>query len=106
VARSSFRSSWWDCAWCRTPSHGVADLFDNPFYSALALAAAFALIVRERLQRWLDRRFFRDAHDRERLLLELVSEIKHHDTLSDLVALVSRRIERALHPQQVHVCDR
>ena len=78
-------------------------LFDNPFYSALALAAAFALFVRDRLQRWLDRRFFRDAHDGERLLLELVSEIKHHDSLSDLVALVSRRIERALHPQQVHV---
>ena len=43
---------------------------------------------------------FRDAHDGERLLLELVSEIKHHDTLSDLVALVTRRIERALHPEQ------
>ncbi len=78
-------------------------LFDNPFYSALALAAAFGLFVRDRLQRWLDRRFFRDAHDGERLLLELVSEIKQHDSLGDLVALVSRRIERALHPQQVHL---
>ena len=78
-------------------------LFDNPLYSALALAAAVALFVRDRLQRWLDRRFFRDAHDGERLLLELVSEIKNHDSVGDLVALVSTRIERALHPQQVHV---
>ena len=78
-------------------------LFDNPFYSALALAAGFALFVRDRLRRWLDRRFFRDVHEAERLLRELVSEIKFHDSLSDLVALVSRRIERALHPQGVHV---
>lgn len=78
-------------------------LFDNPFYSALALAAAVAMIVRDRLQRWLDRRFFRNADDGERLLLELVGEIKHHDSLGGLVALVSRQIERALHPQQVHL---
>ena len=78
-------------------------LFDNPFYAALALAAAVALFVRDRLQRWLDRRFFRDADDGERQLLELVGEIKNHDSVGDLVALVSTRIERALHPQQVHV---
>ena len=57
-------------------------LFDNPLYSALALAAAVALFVRDRLQRWLDRRFFRDAHDGERLLLELVSERSKTTTAS------------------------
>ena len=78
-------------------------LFDNPFFAGLAIAAAIGLLTRDRLERALDRRFFRDAAQRDRLLLDLVQELAGRDDLRDVEAIVTGRLERALHARDVRV---
>ena len=77
--------------------------FANPLVAALAGAAAIGLLTRERLERERDRRFFRDAAERDRLLLDLVHELAGLDDLRGVATLVAGRIERALHPRDVRV---
>ena len=81
-------------------------LFENPFFTGLAIAAAVGLLTRDRLERALDRRFFRDAAERDRLMLDLVHELAGLDDRGDvdtLVTLVTGRIERALHARDVRL---
>ena len=51
----------------------------------------------------LDRRFFREAYDRDRILLELIESVKQSASLKELSALVSAEIASALHPEGIHV---
>ena len=78
-------------------------LFQNPFVAALAVVAALGLSTRDRLERWLDRRFFRDASARDRLMLDLIHELARRDELQGLDTLVIDRLERALHAQEVRL---
>ena len=80
-------------------------LFQNPFVAGLAVAAAFGLSTRERLERWLDRRFFRDASERDQLLLDLVHELARRDDVHGLDRLVIAQVERALQAQDVRLVD-
>jgi tRNA A-37 threonylcarbamoyl transferase component Bud32 len=78
-------------------------LFQNPFLAGLALAAALALATRDRLERALDRRFFRDTSERDRLMLDLVHELARRDDVTGLTPLVVGRIERALQTTDVRL---
>jgi len=78
-------------------------LFEGPLYPVLAAAGMVGLYSRVRLGRWLDRRFFREAYNREAVLLDLVTEVERSDSLADLARLVSDRIESSLHPEGVHL---
>ena len=86
------------------PNRTVAEiLFQNPFFAGLAVAAMLGLATRDRLERALDRRFFRDASERDRLLIDLVHELARRDDVQGLSALVVSGIERALHAQDVRL---
>jgi GAF domain-containing protein len=78
-------------------------LLERPLYLALAAAGALSLRYRERLGRWVDRRFFREAYAAEGLLLALADEIGRRDSLPDLARLAGGQIESALHPRSVHL---
>jgi hypothetical protein len=78
-------------------------LFQHPLYPALMLAAAASLRYRERLGRWIDRRFFREAYDREQLLLTLADQVKGRESLGDIARIVGGPLEAALHPEAVHL---
>ena len=69
----------------------------------LLLAIAASLAMRERLLAAIDRRFFRDAQDRERILVDLASEIGRSETIADAVALAEQAVDASLHPRTVHV---
>ena len=69
----------------------------------LLIGIAFSLASRERLLAAIDRRFFRDARDRERILLDLASEIGRTDTIDDAVALAEHALDASLHPSTVRV---
>jgi hypothetical protein len=78
-------------------------LFQQPLYPPLMLAAALSLRHRERLGRWIDRRFFREAYDREQVLLSLADQVKGRESLRDIARLVSDPLEAALHPEAIHL---
>lgn len=72
----------------------------------MALAGLAAVVVSrgaQRLQRWLDRRFFRDAYNTEQVLSELSDEVRTIIETPRLLETVSRRISDALHVPQVAV---
>jgi tRNA A-37 threonylcarbamoyl transferase component Bud32 len=69
----------------------------------LLIVIAFSLASRERLLAAIDRRFFRDARDRERILLELASEIGRTETIEDAVALAEHALDASLHPSTARV---
>ena len=75
----------------------------NSTYLSWMAAAALGLRFRRQMERWLDRRFFREEYDREKILLELLNDIESEDSIVGMSKLVSARLQLALHPQGVHV---
>jgi eukaryotic-like serine/threonine-protein kinase len=80
-------------------------LFQNSvaFYVFVVVAVVDGVLLRSRLNEWIDRRFFREQYDQERLLHELIEDVKESDSMPKLSRLVSSRIQSALHPTSVHL---
>ena len=78
-------------------------LSQNATYVLLMLGAAVSLRYRSQLTAWVDRKFFREAYDREQILFRLIEEIGRIDRLPDMAANVSRELETAFHPKSVYV---
>jgi sigma-B regulation protein RsbU (phosphoserine phosphatase) len=55
----------------------------------------------QRLQRWLDKKFFREAYNSEVVLSELANQVRQVTDRSDLIDTVLRRISEVLHVPQV-----
>jgi len=92
----------------------LADAFlhaNQPLISILVMrgwvyvtAGALALVAHTRRERWLgalDRRFFRERYDAQRLLREVVEDIRHAGSLERVAPRVVGRIEAALHSEFV-----
>jgi hypothetical protein len=91
----------------RHPDMTVGELlFDNWLTLALIAAAAASLALRARLRERIDRRFFRNVYDSERLLLGLVDDIKEQESISDISRRVSTELEAALHPKRLIIVYR
>ncbi|HUR98144.1 MAG TPA: protein kinase [Pyrinomonadaceae bacterium] len=73
------------------------------FYSCIALAVVFAVLIRSRFSEWIDRRFFREQYNQEQVLRQLTEAVKESDSLPKLSRLVSSKIQSALHPTSVHL---
>lgn len=88
------------------PNRTLSEILLNnsfAFYSFLALAAGFFLLMRSRFSDWIDRRFFREQYNQERVLHELIEDVKESDSMPKLSRLVSNRIQSALHPTSVYL---
>ena len=59
--------------------------------------------ISSRLQRWLDRKFFREAYDAELVLSELSDQARRFTEAKPLVDTVSRRISEVLHVSSIAV---
>jgi GAF domain-containing protein len=81
-------------------------LLTNSPYVYLIVAALLSLRFHARLTRWLDRRFFREAYDRERLLLRLIEDLDTLESASSVSKLVSHELEAAFHPACLFVWHR
>jgi eukaryotic-like serine/threonine-protein kinase len=74
----------------------------NPVYLSLIAIAGVGLRFRRQLKDRIDRKFFREAYDQERILLGLIDEIKELNSMSEISKLVSNEIDSALHPRNVY----
>ncbi|HJX83501.1 MAG TPA: GAF domain-containing SpoIIE family protein phosphatase, partial [Candidatus Angelobacter sp.] len=84
--------------------HRVMDLV----VTGLVLAGVVRLMVMRdslssRLQKWLDRRFFREAYSAEIVLSELSEQARSFTETAPLIETVARRISEVLHVPQVAV---
>lgn len=73
------------------------------FYFCFALAVGSVLLNRFGLREWIDRRFFREQYNQEKILRELTEAVKESDSLPKLSRLVSGRIQLALHPESIYL---
>ncbi len=67
-----------------------------------AVVGALALAAHSRRQRWLeslDRRFFRERYDAQRLLREVAEEVRQAGSFEQVAPRVVARVEAALHPE-------
>jgi hypothetical protein len=71
--------------------------------AAAAVAASIMLQTRHRALKALDRRFFREQYDSRRILNELADRCRKAATVDELVSLVCREVDRALHLDYVTV---
>lgn len=79
----------------------VADaLWRNRLSLILILFLGLVLAFRSTLIRWLDRRFFREPYDGEKILRTLVDGVKRHSSLDELAQIVGTQIHTALHPSR------
>jgi phosphoserine phosphatase RsbU/P len=90
----------------------AVSLADNPNvrrpFKLLYIAIGVAVVIRTRsgadlLRRWLDRRFFREAVDTEKLLGELSDRVRGVVETAPLLEIVSRNLSQSLHVQRVAV---
>ncbi|HEX8289149.1 MAG TPA: protein kinase [Pyrinomonadaceae bacterium] len=73
------------------------------FYVCVFFGAGLLLINRYRLRDWIDRRFFREQYNQEKILRELTETVKESDSLVKLSRLVSSKVQSALHPENVYL---
>jgi hypothetical protein len=76
-------------------------LLGSSLYFYLFIAAiALALVFRKRLGEWVDRKFFRESYNQEKILRELTDDVKKLDSIPEMSKRVTERVTAALHPQQ------
>jgi hypothetical protein len=76
---------------------------------AYLVASAAAILAQSRRQRWLDaldRRFFRERYDAQRILRQVADDIKDSGGIERASAQVVAQIEVALHPRFVALLHR
>jgi tRNA A-37 threonylcarbamoyl transferase component Bud32 len=80
-------------------------LFHNTpwFYASLLAAAALSLAYRLNLSEWLDRRFFREAYQQDKILRELTEEVRRLDSIMEMARRVSQKVDAALHPERLYL---
>jgi hypothetical protein len=71
-----------------------------------AIGAFIAILVREPLQDWIDRRFFRDQLDRDLVLMRLIERLDQTRSEREAAALVTNGISDALHPKAMQIWTR
>src|SRR5258708_567159 len=81
----------------------TAILSSNPLLLLVIAAAGLSLKFRRQLTQWIDRRFFREAYNQERILFNLIDQIKELDSMPELSRMVSKEVEAAIHPERVYV---
>jgi phosphoserine phosphatase RsbU/P len=75
-------------------------------FTIIALGVAFVLRIRdlgERVRRWVDRKFFREAFNAEQILGDLSVEVRGILEKATLLQTVARRISESLHVERIAV---
>jgi serine/threonine-protein kinase len=84
-------------------AHGdeaVSDVLRSRVWMYVTLAG-LAMVARTQQQQWLnalDRRFFRERYNAQRLLRQVAEDIRQAPSLEPVAAMIVSRIEQALHP--------
>lgn len=76
-----------------------SDVWAAVIFLGLILSLRFG--VSNRLQQWLDRRFFREAYNAEVMLNELSDEVRRFTETQPLLETVAKRICETLHIRQI-----
>ena len=76
-----------------------SDIWTALVFLAIILALRFG--IANRIEQWLDKRFFREAYNAEIMLNELSDEVRHFTETKPLLETVAHRICETLHIRQI-----
>ncbi len=76
------------------------------FYLLLIGSASLTLRFRNRLQIWVDRKFFRSAYEEEVILSELIDSMQACENTNEVARVVAETLQASLHPSYVTVLYR
>jgi len=88
------------------PNRTLAEILfsSSVYFYILAIAALLvSLLFRQSLGGWIDRKFFRTAYRQEKVLLELIDNVKDFDSIPEVAKAVSGELEKAFHPKNIHI---
>src|SRR5262249_50761461 len=71
------------------------------FYLLTTIAAVLIFAFHQRLRNWIDRKFFREAYNQERILLQLIEIVKGCNSIGEMSKCVTEQVDQALHPEHV-----
>ena len=74
----------------------------NWIFVALVVLIAVVLRFRQRFSTWLDRRFFREGYQQERILLALIDDLRNLDSVPEMGQRVVTELAAALHPESIY----
>lgn len=77
-------------------------MLHNWIFVALVALIAVALRFQQRFGVWLDRRFFREGYQQERILLALIDDLRNLDSIPEMGERVAAKLAAALHPESVY----
>jgi tRNA A-37 threonylcarbamoyl transferase component Bud32 len=75
----------------------------GPYYAGLMALIVLASVRRETWLDSLDRRFFRESYNAQRLLRALIEDIRESSDFTEIARTVGDQIEQTLHPRFVQV---
>jgi len=85
----------------RHPDHQRSDVIR--IFLIIGIFFAFRFLLSNRLQKWLDQRFFREAYSTEQLLAELSDEARNFTEVTPLLETITRRLGSTLHIDRIAV---
>jgi sigma-B regulation protein RsbU (phosphoserine phosphatase) len=88
-------------------SNGALPFVHPVLQAAFVLLGVGAIVIirrfADRLGRWVDRRFFREAYDAERILTDLASRVRTMVETRPLLEMVAKQISTTLHVPRVAI---
>ena len=67
----------------------------------IGLFVLIRFVLRKRAEKWVDRKFFREAYDSEHVLSELAQEVRRFTEVEPMLTLVSERVAGTLHIDRI-----
>jgi eukaryotic-like serine/threonine-protein kinase len=91
------------------PHEPLADFLLNRswwVYLLLIVSASLTLRYRNRLQIWVDRKFFRSAYEEEVILSDLIDSMQACENSDEVARVVAEKLQVSLHPSSTAVLYR
>jgi eukaryotic-like serine/threonine-protein kinase len=74
----------------------------NYVFIVLVVLIAVVLRFQGRVAGWLDKRFFREGYQQERILLALIDDLRNLDSIPEMGVRVGTELVAAMHPESVY----
>ncbi len=87
------------------PHRTLSDLLfrNSPYFYLLLLLVVATFVFRRRLSAWVDRKFFREQYNQDKILRELIDDVKQSGSMAEMSKLVSQKVDAALHPERMYL---
>jgi eukaryotic-like serine/threonine-protein kinase len=72
------------------------------FYLLLITVLGFSLKFRRPWGEWVDRKFFREHYKQDKILRELIEDVKKSEGVAEVSQLVGRKVDASLHPESLY----